>query len=69
MSLAIAEKKPQQQRRPGGFVAIFFQLLDWNRRLAKKKLFSRKPLPSGISSSSSSVDVWILGSLVRSCTL
>ncbi|CAL9093087.1 unnamed protein product [Musa acuminata var. zebrina] len=46
MSLAIAEKKPQQQRRPGGFVAIFFQLLDWNRRLAKKKLFSRKPLPS-----------------------
>ncbi|RWW56352.1 hypothetical protein BHE74_00036940 [Ensete ventricosum] len=46
MSLAIGEKKPQQQRRPGGFVAIFFQLLDWNRRLAKKKFFSRKPLPS-----------------------
>ncbi|CAL9118498.1 unnamed protein product [Musa textilis] len=46
MSLAIAEKKPHQQRRPGGFVAIFFQLLDWNRRLAKKKLFSRKSLPS-----------------------
>ncbi|KAJ8476127.1 hypothetical protein OPV22_019854 [Ensete ventricosum] len=46
MSLAIGEKKPQQQRRPSGFVAIFFQLLDWNRRLAKKKFFSRKPLPS-----------------------
>ncbi|CAL9180052.1 unnamed protein product [Musa hybrid cultivar] len=45
MSLAIVDKKPQQQRRPGGFVAIFFRLLDWNRRLAKKNLSSRKPLP------------------------
>ncbi|KAH0457846.1 hypothetical protein IEQ34_013161 [Dendrobium chrysotoxum] len=43
MSLAIIEKRPQ--RRPGGCAGIFFQLLDWNRRLAKKKLFSRKLLP------------------------
>ncbi|XP_043702445.1 uncharacterized protein LOC122652693 isoform X2 [Telopea speciosissima] len=41
-SLAIAEKRPQ---RPGGCVGIFFQLFDWNRRLAKKKLFSKKLLP------------------------
>ncbi|KAL3637801.1 hypothetical protein CASFOL_018249 [Castilleja foliolosa] len=42
-SLAIVEKKPQ---RPGGCVGIFFQLFDWNRRFAKKKLFSKKLLPS-----------------------
>ncbi|KAF6134963.1 hypothetical protein GIB67_037490 [Kingdonia uniflora] len=43
-SLAIVEaKKPQT--RPGGCVGIFFQLFDWNRRLAKKKLFSKKLLP------------------------
>ncbi|XP_057809446.1 uncharacterized protein LOC131023851 isoform X1 [Salvia miltiorrhiza] len=41
-SLAIVEKKPQ---RPGGCVGIFFQLFDWNRRFAKKKLFSKKLLP------------------------
>ncbi|XVF20778.1 hypothetical protein REPUB_Repub12eG0032700 [Reevesia pubescens] len=41
-ALAITEKKPQ---RPGGCVGIFFQLFDWNRRFAKKKLFSRKLLP------------------------
>ncbi|KAL6010849.1 hypothetical protein ACLOJK_001291 [Asimina triloba] len=41
-TLAVAEKRPQ---RPGGCVGIFFQLFDWNRRLAKKKLFSRKLLP------------------------
>ncbi|KAK6152872.1 hypothetical protein DH2020_012511 [Rehmannia glutinosa] len=41
-SLAVVEKKPQ---RPGGCVGIFFQLFDWNRRLAKKKLFSKKLLP------------------------
>ncbi|PIA33334.1 hypothetical protein AQUCO_04100034v1 [Aquilegia coerulea] len=41
-NLAIVEKKPQ---RPGGCVGIFFQLFDWNRRLAKKKLFSKKLLP------------------------
>lgn len=40
--LAIVEKKPH---RPGGCVGIFFQLFDWNRRLAKKKLFSKKLLP------------------------
>ncbi|XP_019173070.1 PREDICTED: uncharacterized protein LOC109168495 [Ipomoea nil] len=41
-SLAITEKKPQ---RSGGCVGIFFQLFDWNRRFAKKKLFSKKLLP------------------------
>ncbi|XWS75484.1 hypothetical protein CRYUN_Cryun01aG0092800 [Craigia yunnanensis] len=41
-ALAITEKKPH---RPGGCVGIFFQLFDWNRRFAKKKLFSRKLLP------------------------
>lgn len=40
-SLAITEKKPQ---RPGGCVGIFFQLFDWNRRFAKKKLFPTKLL-------------------------
>lgn len=43
-SLAVVEKRPQ---RPGGCVGIFFQLFDWNRRLAKKKLFSRKLLSPG----------------------
>lgn len=42
--LAITEKRPH---RPGGCVGIFFQLFDWNRRFAKKKLFSRKLLPPG----------------------
>ncbi|XP_060196031.1 uncharacterized protein LOC132625212 isoform X2 [Lycium barbarum] len=42
-SLAITEKKPQ---RPGGFAGIFFQLFDWNRRFAKKKLFPKKLLSS-----------------------
>ncbi|CAK9150691.1 unnamed protein product [Ilex paraguariensis] len=41
-SLAITEKKPH---RPGGCVGILFQLFDWNRRFAKKKLFSKKLLP------------------------
>lgn len=45
MSLAITEKLQPQQQRPGGCVGIFFQLLDWNRRLAKKKLFSKRLLP------------------------
>ncbi|XP_042438864.1 uncharacterized protein LOC122024323 isoform X2 [Zingiber officinale] len=46
MSLAIAERKAQQkqQRQPGGFVGVFFHLLEWNRRLAKRKLFSRRKL-------------------------
>ncbi|KAK0595139.1 hypothetical protein LWI29_003918 [Acer saccharum] len=42
-SLSITEKRTTH--RPGGCVGIFFQLFDWNRRLAKKKLFSRKLLP------------------------
>ncbi|KAF9684125.1 hypothetical protein SADUNF_Sadunf04G0085300 [Salix dunnii] len=41
--LAITEKKAH---RPGGCVGIFFQLFEWNRRFAKKKLFSRKLLPA-----------------------
>ncbi|GMH20665.1 hypothetical protein Nepgr_022506 [Nepenthes gracilis] len=41
-SLAITEKKAH---RPGGCVGIFFQLFDWNRRFAKKKLFPKKLLP------------------------
>lgn len=43
-SLAITEKRTH---RPGGCVGIFFQLFDWNRRFAKKKLFSKKLLPPG----------------------
>ncbi|CAI9276598.1 unnamed protein product [Lactuca saligna] len=41
-SLAVTENKP---RRTGGCVGIFFQLFDWNRRFAKKKLFSKRLLP------------------------
>ncbi|XP_059644159.1 uncharacterized protein LOC132285939 [Cornus florida] len=41
-SLAITEKKPH---RHGGCVGIFFQLFDWKRRFANKKLFSKKLLP------------------------
>ncbi|KAG6659817.1 uncharacterized protein LOC122302823 [Carya illinoinensis] len=41
--LAITTEK--RTHRPGGCVGIFFQLFDWNRRFAKKKLFSRKLLP------------------------
>ncbi|XP_068637527.1 uncharacterized protein [Aristolochia californica] len=41
-TLAIAEKRPQ---RTGGCVGIFLQLFDWNRRSARKKLFSKKLLP------------------------
>lgn len=44
--LAITEKKTQRASG-GGCVGIFFQLFDWNRRLAKKKLFSNKLLPLG----------------------
>jgi hypothetical protein len=44
-TLAVSEKK---SHRPG-CVGIFFQLFDWNRRFAKKKLFSRKLLPPGRS--------------------
>ncbi|PRQ49812.1 hypothetical protein RchiOBHm_Chr2g0126071 [Rosa chinensis] len=41
-SLIIPEKPTH---RPGGCVGIFFQLFDWKRRFAKKKLFSQKMLP------------------------
>lgn len=43
-SLAITEKRTTTNRL-GGCVGIFFQLFDWNRRFAKKKLFSKKLLP------------------------
>lgn len=46
-SLVIAEKRTTSSHRPGGCVGIFFQLFDWNRRFAKKKLFSKKFLPPG----------------------
>ena len=42
--LAIAEKKSQ---KPGGCAGVFFQLFEWKRKLAKKKLFSKKLLPPG----------------------
>ncbi|XP_042975666.1 uncharacterized protein LOC122307101 [Carya illinoinensis] len=42
-SLAVTTEK--RTHRPGGCVGIFFQLFDWNRRFAKKKLFSMKLLP------------------------
>lgn len=41
----VVDKRPPH--RPGGCIGIFFQLLDWNRRLAKKRFFSRKFLPQG----------------------
>lgn len=41
-SVAIVEKKPH---KPGGCAGIFFQLFNWNRRFAKKKIFSKKLLP------------------------
>ncbi|KAE9615643.1 hypothetical protein Lal_00017769 [Lupinus albus] len=40
-NLAIIEKKAQ---KPGGCVGIVFQLFEWKRKLAKKKLFSKKLL-------------------------
>ncbi|MQM03233.1 hypothetical protein Taro_036008 [Colocasia esculenta] len=39
----VVDKRPAH--RPGGCIGIFFQLFNWNRRLAKKKFFSRKHLP------------------------
>ncbi|KAJ9173053.1 hypothetical protein P3X46_016229 [Hevea brasiliensis] len=48
--LAITEKRPH---RPGGCVGIFFQLFDWNRRFAKKKLFSKTLLPPARAKQSS----------------
>lgn len=45
-SMAIVQDK-RPAHRPGGCVGIFFQLFDWNRRFAKKKLFPKKLLPPG----------------------
>lgn len=45
--LAITEKKKKQG--PGGCIGLFFQLFDWNGKLSKKKLFSKKLLPPGSS--------------------
>ncbi|CAN0896603.1 hypothetical protein LINGRAHAP2_LOCUS18596 [Linum grandiflorum] len=36
---------PPPTQKPGGCVGIFFHLFDWNRRFAKRKLFSKKLLP------------------------
>ncbi|KAM7524220.1 hypothetical protein LguiA_014122 [Lonicera macranthoides] len=44
-SLAITEKQPLSHRPGGGCVGSFFQLFDWNRKFAKKRLFSKKLLP------------------------
>ncbi|XP_074558468.1 uncharacterized protein LOC141814404 [Curcuma longa] len=55
MSLAIAERKTQQQRRPGGFVGVFFHLLDWNRRLSRKNLFPRRKLLPPVRAAKASV--------------
>ncbi|KAK4749116.1 hypothetical protein SAY87_026565 [Trapa incisa] len=41
---AITDKR--QGHRSGGCAGILFRLFDWNRRFAKKKLFSRKLLPA-----------------------
>lgn len=44
--LAITEKKKKKNQRPsGGCIGVFFQLFDWNRRLTKKRFFSKKLLP------------------------
>jgi len=43
-NFAITEKKAQ---KPGGCVGIVFQLFEWKRKLAKKKLFSKKLLLPG----------------------
>ncbi|CAH9119147.1 unnamed protein product [Cuscuta epithymum] len=44
-SLAITTTEKKPQRSGGGCVALFFQLFDWNRRLAKKRFFPKKLLP------------------------
>ncbi|CAA7397678.1 unnamed protein product [Spirodela intermedia] len=50
-SLAIVpDKRPAH--RPGGCVGVLFQFFDWNRRLAKKRFFSRKLLPRDRASKS-----------------
>lgn len=42
-NLAITDKV----QKPGGCVGIFFQLIDWKKRLVKKKFFSKKLLTPG----------------------
>ncbi|KEH28654.1 hypothetical protein MTR_4g008820 [Medicago truncatula] len=42
-NLAVTDKV----QKPGGCVGIFFQLIDWKKRLVKKKLFSKKLLTPG----------------------
>lgn len=44
-ALAISDTRPK--RSGGGCVGIFFQLFDWNRRFANKKIFSKRLLPPG----------------------
>ncbi|CAN1354123.1 hypothetical protein LINPERPRIM_LOCUS43333 [Linum perenne] len=41
--LAVVDNRPP--KRPGGCVGIFFHLFHWNRRFAKRNLFSNKLLP------------------------
>ncbi|KAL6997649.1 hypothetical protein U1Q18_007776 [Sarracenia purpurea var. burkii] len=45
-SLVITEKQPHWPGATLVCVGIFFTLFNWNQRFAKKKLFSRKLLPS-----------------------
>jgi hypothetical protein len=42
-NLAITDKV----QKPGGCAGIFFQLIDWKKRLVKKKIFSKKLLTPG----------------------
>ncbi|WJX70843.1 hypothetical protein P8452_54906 [Trifolium repens] len=43
--LAITEKNNNNQKQDGSCVGIFFQLFDWNKRLTKKRFFTKKLLP------------------------
>lgn len=36
-----------QHPKIGGCVGVFFQMFDWNKRFAGKKLFSNRLLPAG----------------------
>jgi hypothetical protein len=45
--LAITEKNNNNQKQDGSCVGIFFQLFDWNKRLTKKRFFTKKLLPPG----------------------
>ncbi|OIW06423.1 hypothetical protein TanjilG_05194 [Lupinus angustifolius] len=46
-SLSITEKKKKKNQRSYGCMNIFCQLFDWNKRLTKKNLFSKKLLTLG----------------------